>query len=156
MYVRKTGFENVPGRNEFLQRSETFIGEVQAICRFWVFDGNGLLGHRLVDSRWFEKNPPTESGWKRRSKKKTTTYWYFARKCSWRNMCFQVRAIRYPKYQYVGVFFFFSNAVFNHFPLKDFSQTNENRSVGAPRAHFRQKLRIDKKAELLFCEQWRG
>ena len=32
-------------------------------------DGNGLLGHRLIDSRWFEKNPPTESGWKRRSKK---------------------------------------------------------------------------------------
>ena len=44
-------------------------GEVRAICRFWVFDGNGLLGHRLIDSRWFEKNPPTESGWKRRSKK---------------------------------------------------------------------------------------
>ena len=43
-------------------------GEVRAICRFWVFDGNGLLGHQLIDSRWFEKNPPTESGWKRRSK----------------------------------------------------------------------------------------
>ena len=67
-------------------------GEVRAICRFWVFDGNGLLGHRLIDSRWFEKNPPTESGWKRRSKK-TPTYRYFARKWSWRNMCFQVRAI---------------------------------------------------------------
>ena len=67
-------------------------GEVRAICPFWVFDGNGLLGHRLIDSRWFEKNPPTESGWKRRSKK-TPTYRYFARKWSWRNMCFQVRAI---------------------------------------------------------------
>ena len=67
-------------------------GEVRAICRFWVFDGNGLLGHRLIDSRWFEKNPPTESGWKRRSKK-TPTYRYFARKWSWRNMCFQIRAI---------------------------------------------------------------
>ena len=44
-------------------------------------------------------------------------------------------------YQYVGVF---SNAVFNHFPLEDFSQTNGNRLVGAPRAHFRQKLKIDK------------
>ena len=30
-------------------------GEVRAICRFWVFDGNGLLGHRLFDSRWFDK-----------------------------------------------------------------------------------------------------
>ena len=39
---------------------------------------------------------------------------------------------------------FFSNAVFNHFPLEDFSQTNANRLVGAPRAHFRQKLKIDK------------
>ena len=67
-------------------------GEVRAICRFWVFDGNGLLGHRLIDSRWFEKNPPTESGWKRRSRK-TPTYRYFARKWSWRNMCFQIRAI---------------------------------------------------------------
>ena len=67
-------------------------GEVRAICRFWVYDGNGLLGHRLIDSRWFEKNPPTESAWKRRSKK-TPTYRYFARKWSWRNMCFQVRAI---------------------------------------------------------------
>ena len=45
------------------------------------------------------------------------------------------------KYRYVGVF---SNAVFNHFPLEDFSQTNGNRLVGAPRAHFRQKLKIDK------------
>ena len=44
-------------------------GEVRALCRYSVFDGNGLLGHRLIDSRWFEKNPPTESGWKRRSKK---------------------------------------------------------------------------------------
>ena len=48
-------------------------GEVRAICRFWVFDGNGLLGHRLIDSRWFEKNPPTECGWKRRSKKRPRT-----------------------------------------------------------------------------------
>ena len=32
-----------------------FKGEVWAICRFWVFDGNGHLGHRLIDSRWFEK-----------------------------------------------------------------------------------------------------
>ena len=68
-----------------------FKGEVRAICRFWVFDRNRLLGHRLIDSRWFEKNLPTESGWKRRSK--TPTYRYFARKCSWRNMCFQVCAI---------------------------------------------------------------
>ena len=43
-------------------------GEVWVICRFWVFDGNGLLGHQLIDSRWFEKNPPTESGWKLSSK----------------------------------------------------------------------------------------
>ena len=45
------------------------------------------------------------------------------------------------KYRYVGVF---SNAVFNHFPLEDFSQTNGNRLVGVRRAHFRQKLKIDK------------
>ena len=75
-----------------IARHRNFKGEVRAICRFWVFDGNGLLGHRLIDSRWFEKNPPTESGWKRRSKK-TRTYRYFARKWSWCNMCFQVRAI---------------------------------------------------------------
>ena len=62
---------------------EDFV--LYCICRSWVFDGNGLLGHRLIDSRWFEKNPPTESGWKRRSKK-TPTYRYFARKWSWRNM----------------------------------------------------------------------
>ena len=42
------------------------------------------------------------------------------------------------KYQY---FDDFSSAVFNHFPLEDFSQTNGNRLVGAPRAHFRQKLK---------------
>ena len=45
------------------------------------------------------------------------------------------------KYRYVGVF---SNAVFNHFLLEDLSQTNRNRLVGAPRAHFRPKLKIDK------------
>ena len=45
------------------------------------------------------------------------------------------------KYRYVGVF---SNAVFNHFLLEDFSQTNGNRLVGSPRAHFRQKLKINK------------
>ena len=45
------------------------------------------------------------------------------------------------KYRYVGVF---SNAVFNHFQLENFSQTNRNRLVGTPRAHFRQKLKIDK------------
>ena len=38
----------------------------------------------------------------------------------------------------------FPKAVFDHFPLEDFSQTNGNRLVGAPRAHFRQKLKIDK------------
>ena len=38
---------------------------------------------------------------------------------------------------------------FHHFPLKDFSQTNGNRLVGAPRAHFRQKLKIDKLPKLL-------
>ena len=51
----------------------TFKGEVRAIGRFWVFDGNGLVGHQLIDSRWFEKNPPTESGWKRRSKNRRST-----------------------------------------------------------------------------------
>ena len=34
---------------------------------------------------------------------------------------------------------FFSNAVFNHFQLEDFSQTNGNLLVGVPKAHFRQK-----------------
>ena len=48
-------------------------GEVRAICRFWVFGGNWLLGHQLIDSRWFERNPPTESGWKRRSKNRRST-----------------------------------------------------------------------------------
>ena len=45
------------------------------------------------------------------------------------------------KYRY---FDDFSSADFHHFPLEDFSQTNRNRLVGAPRAHFRQKLKIDK------------
>ena len=44
----------------------------------------------------------------------------------------------------IGAWAFFSNPVFNHFPFEDFSQTNENRLVSAPRAHFRQKLKIDK------------
>ena len=48
-----------------------------------------------------------------------------------------------------GTWAFFSNTVFNHFPLEVFSQTNGNRLVGAPRAHFRQKLKIDKEPELL-------
>ena len=48
-----------------------------------------------------------------------------------------------------GTWAVFSNAVFNHFPLEDFSQTNGNRLVGTPRAHFRQKLKIDKQPELL-------
>ena len=43
-----------------------------------------------------------------------------------------------------GTWAFFSNAVFNHFPLEDFSQTNGNQLVGAPRANFCQKLKIDK------------
>ena len=38
-----------------------------------------------------------------------------------------------------GTWAFFSNAVFNHFPLEDLSQTNGNRLVGAPRAHFPSK-----------------
>ena len=50
------------------------------------------------------------------------------------------------KYRY---FDGFSSAVFNHFPLEDFSQTNGIRLVGAPRAHFRQKLKIDQLPELL-------
>ena len=33
---------------------------------------HGGMGHRLIDSRWFDKNPPRESGWKRRSKKMPT------------------------------------------------------------------------------------
>ena len=37
-------------------------GEFRAICRFLLFDGIILFGHRLIDSRWFERNPPTESG----------------------------------------------------------------------------------------------
>ena len=46
----------------------------------------------------------------------------------------------WAKYRYVGVL---SNAVFNHFPLEGFSQTNGNRLVSARRAHFRQKLNIE-------------
>ena len=52
----------------------------------------------------------------------------------------------HAKYRYVGVF---SNAVLNHFPLEDFSQTNGNQLVSAPRAHFRQKLKIDQQPKLL-------
>ena len=37
---------------------------------------------------------------------------------------------------------------FNHFPLEDFSQTNRNRLVGAPRTHFRQELKIEKLPKL--------
>ena len=44
------------------------------------------------------------------------------------------------KFRYVGVF---SNAVFNHFPLEDFSQTKGNRFFGTPRTHFSRKLKID-------------
>ena len=51
--------------------------------------------------------------------------------------------------------FFFSNGVFNHFLLEDSSQTNGNRLVGAPRAHFRQKLKIDKQPELLLYSKGR-
>ena len=62
----------------------------------------------------------------------------------------QTRVFRHEhfcaKYRYVGVF---SNAVFNHFPLEDFSPTNRNRLVCAPGAHFCQKLKIDKLPELL-------
>ena len=50
------------------------------------------MGHWLINSHWFKKSPQTESGWKRRSKK-MPMYPYFARKCSWRNMCFLFRAI---------------------------------------------------------------
>ena len=57
-------------QNWIARRLSYCKGEVRAICRFWVFDGNGLLGHRRIDSRCFKKNPPMESGWKRRSKKK--------------------------------------------------------------------------------------
>ena len=35
----------------------------------------------------------SDEKWLRTAFKKTPTYRYFARKCSWRNMCFQVRAI---------------------------------------------------------------
>ena len=45
---------------------------------------------------------------------------------------------------------FLSDTVFNHFPLEGFSQTNGNWLVGAPRAHFRQKLQIDKFPDFLF------
>ena len=92
-------------------------GEVRAFCRFWVFDGNGLLGHRLIDSHWFEKNSPTESGWKRRSKK-ASTYRYFARKCSWRNMCFQVRAIS-SRLWFTYIFAFDSGSFVDRWLLKE-------------------------------------
>ena len=65
-------------RHDLLICPSSFIlrsvkGEVRAIGRFWVFDRNGLLGDKVIDSRWFEKNPPTESGWKRRSKNRRST-----------------------------------------------------------------------------------
>ena len=42
-------------KNHWLSWHSRFKREVSAICRFWVFDGNRLLGHWLVYSRWFEK-----------------------------------------------------------------------------------------------------
>ena len=39
--------------------------------------------------------------------------------------------------------------VFNQLPLEDFSQTNGNLLVGAQRAHFRKKLKINKQPGLL-------
>ena len=45
------------------------------------------------------------------------------------------------KYRYVGVFF---ERRFQPLSVGGFFQTNANRLVGAPRAHFRQKLKIDK------------
>ena len=51
------------------------------------------------------------------------------------------------KYRYVGSFF---ERRFQPLSVGGFfSQTNEDRLVGAPRAHFRQKLKIDKLPELL-------
>ena len=84
-------------------------GEVRAICRFSVFDGNGLLGHRLIDSRWFEKNPPTESGWKRRSKKRPRTGISRGNDRG-RNMCFQVRAIS-SRLWFIYIFAFASGSL---------------------------------------------
>ena len=58
---------------------------------------------------------------------------------TWSTYCVTILSARNT-----GTWAFFSNAVFNHFLLEDVSQTNGNRLVGAPRAHFRQKLKIDK------------
>ena len=63
-FLQKISFVEV----SCLKGGSCLKGEVRAVCRFWVFGGNGLFGHRLIDSCWFEKNPPTESIWKRRSK----------------------------------------------------------------------------------------
>ena len=67
-----------------------------------------------------------------------------------RNLKAHILSRAFPrKNWYAGVFFFLSNAILNHTLLEDFSQTNGNRLVGAPRAHFRQKLKIDNWPELL-------
>ena len=44
-----------------------------------------------------------------------------------------------------------TSAVFNAFPFNDLSQSNWNRLAGAPRAHFRQKLKIDKLPVIRTC-----
>ena len=41
-----------------------FLKEKFGLFVDFEFAENGLLGQWLIDSRWFEKNPPTESGWK--------------------------------------------------------------------------------------------
>ena len=41
--------------DDLIRQQGKIKGEVRAICRFLVFDGNGVLGHQLIDSRWFDK-----------------------------------------------------------------------------------------------------
>ena len=66
------------------------LKEKSRLCWFCIFDGNGLLAHQLIDSRWFEKllqQKVVENGV--RKKKDLPAHW----KRSWRNMRSLFRAI---------------------------------------------------------------
>ena len=52
----KVAWKTVEGKH-----LQNIKGEVRAICRFWVFDGNGLLGHRLIFFVRFPKVQHTET-----------------------------------------------------------------------------------------------
>ena len=74
------------GWSKFYVQSDdmlTIKGETRTTCRFWLFDGNGLLGHQLIDYCWCEKI--LNGKWlKTALEKKTSKDRYFAWKWPWR------------------------------------------------------------------------